>query len=80
MYLTEELLIKWTGFKGRELSLFYLAYKKQASNSLLHSNLELIKQDIFRFKENVYNKNEPSKLENGKVKSLVNYWESRIKR
>ena len=80
MNLTEELLIKWTGFKGRDLSLFYLAYKQQASNALLHSDLELLKQDILRFKETIYNKNEPSKIDNGRVKSLVNFWELKIKR
>lgn len=80
MYLTEELLVQWTGLKGRDLSIFYLSYKKQASNSLLYSDLELLKQDILRFKETSYNKNNVSQLIDGKVKSMVKYWESQIKR
>lgn len=80
MYLTEELLVQWTGLKGRDLSIFYLSYKKQSSNSLLYSDLELLKQDILRFKETSYNKNNVSQLIDGKVKSMVKYWESQIKR
>jgi hypothetical protein len=54
MYLTEELLTEWTGLKGRELSIFYLTYKQNSSNGLLHTDLEYIKQDILKFKETIY--------------------------
>lgn len=72
MNLTEELLIEWTGFKDTELSIFYLNYKKNSSNVLLHSDLEYIKKDILTFKD-IYDKNKSKN-----VKSLVNFWESKI--
>ena len=72
MNLTEELLIEWTGFKGTELSIFYLNYKKQSCTALLHSDLEYIKKDILAFKD-IYDKSK-------NVKSLVNFWESKIVR
>lgn len=75
MDLTEELLTEWTGLTGRDLSVFYLTYKKQASNALLHSNLDDIKNDIIRFKEAMFT---PKKSSH--VKSMVNLWESKIKR
>jgi hypothetical protein len=76
MYLTEELLTQWTGLKGRDLSIFYLSYKQRASNPLFHGDLDYIKQDILKFKEGCYNQNEVT----GKVKTLVNFWESKLKR
>jgi hypothetical protein len=72
MVLTEELLVEWIGLTGQELYIFYLAYKKQASNGLLHNDLEYIKEDILKFKT-IYNK----KIN---VKSLVTFWESKIHR
>jgi hypothetical protein len=78
MNLTEELLIEWTGFKGEELSIFYLNYKKHSSTALLHTDLEYIKQDILTFKY-IYDKSknkDKDKSEN--VKSLVTFWESKI--
>lgn len=54
MHLTEELLTEWTGLRGRDLSLFYLTYKKHSANALLHTDLEYIKQDILKFKDTVY--------------------------
>jgi hypothetical protein len=80
MFLTEDLLVQWTGLKGRDLSIFYLTYKQQASTALLYSDLDILKKDILRFKEKIYNKNNVSQLTEGKVKSMVNYWESKIKR
>jgi hypothetical protein len=74
MYLTEELLVEWTGLTGQELSIFYLAYKKQTSNGLLHNDLEYLKQDILKFKD-IYDKNKSTK-----VTSLVKFWESKIVR
>jgi hypothetical protein len=73
MNLTEELLIEWTGFKGEELSIFYLNYKKHSSTALLHTDLEYIKQDILTFKD-IYDK---SKNKSKNVKSLVTFWESK---
>lgn len=75
MDLTEELLIEWTGLTGKELSIFYLAYKKQASNGLLHNDLEYLKQDILKFKTNLWVS--PIKEET-KVSSLIEFWESKI--
>jgi hypothetical protein len=72
MNLTEELLIEWTRFKGEELYIFYLAYKKHASNGLLHTDLEYLKQDILKFKD-IYDKSK-------NVKSLVTFWESKTTR
>jgi hypothetical protein len=74
MNLTEELLIEWTGFKGDELSIFYLNYKKNSSTALLHTDLDYIKKDILKFKD-IYDKNKSTK-----VKSLVTFWESKIER
>jgi hypothetical protein len=51
--LTEKMLMEWTGLKGRELSMFYLEYKNQASN-ILPFDIEYIKQDIIDFKELFY--------------------------
>jgi hypothetical protein len=73
MYLTEELLTNWTNLKDKELSIFYLNYKKNASTTLLHTDLEYIKQDMLKFKI-IYDKNN-NKIS---VKSLVTFWESKI--
>ena len=54
MYLTEELLTQWTGLKGRDLSIFYLTYKKHAPNALLHHDLDYLKQDITKFLNNIW--------------------------
>lgn len=77
MNLTEELLIEWTGFKGEELSIFYLNFKKYSSTALLHTDLDYIKQDILKFKD-IYDKSKNNKKIN--VKSLVTFWESKITR
>lgn len=77
MYLTEELLIELTGLKGRELSIFYLMYKKQAPSVIFHGNLEYIKQDIIKFRDNIYNK-KTSVKSNRNVKSMIELWESKI--
>lgn len=74
MDLTEELLTEWTGLRGRDLSVFYLTYKQQASTALLYTNLEDIKQDILKFKDTVFNKKK------SQVKSMIHLWESKIKR
>lgn len=92
MYLTEELLIELTGLKGRELSIFYLMYKKQAPSVIFHGNLEYIKQDIIKFRDNIYNNNiynnnihnnniynkKTSVKSNRNVKSMIELWESKI--
>lgn len=83
MYLTEELLTEWTGLQGIELSIFYLAYKKQASNALLHTDLDYIKQDILKFKNGLYNQSIKKKVDDEKqcnVSSLIQFWESKIVR
>jgi hypothetical protein len=77
MCLTEELLIELTGLKGRELSIFYLMYKKQAPSVIFHGNLEYIKQDIIKFRDNIYNK-KTSVKSNKNVKSMIELWESKI--
>jgi hypothetical protein len=89
MYLTEELLTEWTGLKGRELSIFYLMYKKHASSKLLHNDLEYIKQDIIKFKDNVWctkchddsikkDTQIVEQAKESKVTSLIKFWESKI--
>ena len=50
MYLTEELLIEWTGLTGHELSVFYLKYKQQLGN-VLQTDLSYLKYDILKFNE-----------------------------
>lgn len=77
MYLTEELLTEWTGLKGRELSIFYLMYKKHAPNALLHNDVEYTKQDILKFKNSLNNK---KKGDSENVKSLIKFWESKVVR
>ena len=62
MYLTEELLTEWTGLTGRELSIFYLTYKKHAACALLHNDLEYIKQDIIKFGNYIYQNYQKDKL------------------
>jgi hypothetical protein len=74
MHLTEELLSEWTGLKGRDLSIFYLSYKKNSSSALLHNDLEYIKQDILKFKNKLYQ--QTSKKSN--VKGLIQLWESKL--
>ena len=95
MYLTEEMLTEWTGLQGRDLSIFYLSYKKHSANGLLHTDLEYIKQDILKFKDTLY-KNQRKNVTCGtpliyakikqreeentsNVKSMVQLWESKIK-
>lgn len=86
MYLTEELLTEWTGLKGRELSIFYLNYKKHAPNALLHHDLEYLKQDIIKFMNNTWlsvEKDTKIVQENKvnketKISSLIKFWESKI--
>lgn len=81
MYLTEELLTEWTGLTGRELSIFYLTYKKHAACALLHNDLEYIKQDIIKFKNTLCKPKTESNTESqqeSSVKSLIQFWESKI--
>jgi hypothetical protein len=80
MYLTEELLTEWTGLKGRELSIFYLMYKKHAPNALLHNDLEYTKQDILKFKNSLSNKRKGDEITYKNVKSLIKFWESKVVR
>lgn len=85
MYLTEELLTQWTGLKGRDLSIFYLTYKKHAPNALLHHDLDYLKQDIIKFMNHVWLSVEKDsqmiqETKETKVTSLIKFWESKIKR
>lgn len=94
MYLTEEMLTEWTGLRGRDLSIFYLTYKQNSANGLLHTDLEYIKQDILKFKEKIYKNHvtcgtpliyakikqrEEEKKKQSNVKSMIQLWESKIK-
>lgn len=93
MYLTEELLTKWTGLKGRDLSIFYLTYKKNAPNALLHHDLDYLKQDITKFLNNIWlsvekdskqqhteQQEQHKEPKETKVSSLIKFWESKVKR
>lgn len=73
MYLTEELLEELTGLDGRDLFVFYLAYKKQASNTMLYDDINYTKQDIIKFRDNIYNKD--NKLD---IKYMINLWECKF--
>lgn len=80
MLLTEELLTEWTGLKGRELSIFYLTYKKHSSSSMLHTDLEYIKQDILKFKKELDDNRCVKEIqEKSSVKNLIKLWESKTK-
>ncbi len=82
MYLTEELLIEWTGLSGTDLFIFYLMYKQHASNSFIHQDLNQAKHNILNYKTNIYDKKYTSKrdTQNLKVKNLIQLWESKVKR
>jgi len=74
MYLTEHLLTEWTGLNGDDLLHFYLEYKK---HTLTHVSsfsetvdLEHIRNDIMKFKHDIYDKQT--------VKQLIQLWESRV--
>ena len=75
VYLTEELLIEWTGLTGDELSLFYLKYKQQLTNVLQYDSRN-IKDDILKFKVR-YDKEVRKKVD---VKNMIKLWESKINR
>jgi hypothetical protein len=80
MHLNEQILTEWTGLKGRELCIFYLMYKKQASN-MFNNDLNSIKQDIIKFKDNIF-KNKDIKQEKDSYKknitNMIEFWESNI--
>ena len=88
MELTQELLTKWTGLDGLDLTLFYLEYKKQSSNTLPPTNLHQLKEDILEFKKctNKNNKDSPNppfvNIEGESlsifppIKRLIHFWES----
>lgn len=82
MYITEDLLIEWTGLTGYTLYIFYLRYKQHAPNIFLYNDLESIRQDILKFKNDIWvstyeNESISSQKEN-KIKSLIKFWESKI--
>lgn len=82
MYITEDLLTEWTGLTGYTLYIFYLRYKQHAPSIFLYNDLESIRQDILKFKNDIWistYKNEiiSSQKEN-KIKSLIKFWESKI--
>lgn len=72
MHITEELLFKLTGLKGKELVLFYIEYKKQSTSTLYNHDIDAIKADIINFK----NQYKPQ-IRQFDFQELLKSWESK---